>query len=129
MEEKGFLASLFDASFSSMITVKIVSFLYVTALIYLGVVGLAVLVYAFKEDVLMGLVGLILLPVAFVFFAILIRVYAELIIVIFKIADNTSVTAESVRQGAIVATFTSLNGDVLEIHRAATGQLIAKLAL
>jgi len=93
MEEKGFFGALFDFSFSSMITVKIVKLLYVLALVGAGIWTLIFLAAAFADSGGVGVVVLILSPVIFLIFAILSRVYLEMIIVLFKIADNTSAMA------------------------------------
>jgi uncharacterized membrane protein len=95
MQEKSFLATLFDFSFSSLITIKIVRFLYALALIGAAVWTLIVLVAAFNESGGAGIVVLVLTPIIFLLFAIVVRVYMELIIVQFKIADNTSKMAAS----------------------------------
>ncbi len=98
MEEKGFLSALFDLSFSSMITVKIIRFLYVIALIGAAIWTLIILAALFDASSEAGVVGLILSPVIFLLFAIVVRVYLEMTVVLFKIADNTAVVAESTRQ-------------------------------
>ena len=93
MGEKGFFAALFDFSFSSMITVKIVKLLYVLALAGAAIWTLIFIAAAFADSGGTGVVVLILSPGIFLIFAIFSRVYLELIIVLFKIADNTSVMA------------------------------------
>ena len=95
MEEKGFFPALFDFSFSSMVTVKIVKLLYILALAFSAIYALVFVLVGFADSAALGLVFLILSPGIFLIFAILSRVYLELIIVLFKIADNTSVMASA----------------------------------
>ena len=98
MEEKGFLASLFDLSFSSFITLKIIKIVFVLMLIASGLYTLFILGAAFAAETALGVIVLILSPVIFLFFAIMARVYLEVLIVVFKIADNTAATAENTRR-------------------------------
>ena len=91
MEPKGFFGRLFDLSFNEFITTKIITTLFVIAIIASGFGGLAVLVALFARKTLMGVVGgLILGPLAFFFYVILARIWLETLIVLFRIAENTS---------------------------------------
>jgi hypothetical protein len=93
MQPRGFLSALFDLSFSTMITAKIVQVLYVLALILSAITTLVVVAGAFEDSGGTGLVALVISPLIFLALAIVSRVYLEILIVIFKIADNTAVMA------------------------------------
>ncbi len=94
-DASGFLASLFDLSFTSFITSKLIKVLYV-----LGIVGAAVwaLIMA-GTGISQGGVGLLLAllsPVLFLAGVIYFRVMMEVIMVIFRAAEHL---AEIARQG------------------------------
>jgi uncharacterized membrane protein len=89
MQAKGFFASLFDYSFSSFITSKIVKVLYVLTTIIVALWTLVLILLGFRASsgagVLMLVVGG---PLFFVITMIYTRVVLELLIVIFRISEN-----------------------------------------
>lgn len=92
--ERGFFASLFDFSFSSFVTVRLIKVIYALFIAGSAVFALLFVASAFQASVLFGLfVLLIVAPVLFFFYVILARVYLELVVAIFRIAENTSVLA------------------------------------
>ena len=93
METKGFISSLFDLSFASFVTPKIIRVLFVLSLIGIGLWSLLILIAAFNASTGAGVIALIFLPVIFLVGAIFVRVYMETLIVMFKIAENTAATA------------------------------------
>ena len=91
MEDKGFFGRLFDLSFNEFITTKIITVLYVCAMIGAGVWGLVILFGGFATKSFGGiLAGLVLAPIAFLVATILSRVWLETLIVLFRIAENTA---------------------------------------
>ena len=102
MPDKGFFGALFDLSFSEFITTKLVRILYIL-LIILVVIGLVVglissLVTMFSRGGFFeGLLGLIFVPVGALIWIIMARVWMEIIIVVFRIAENTSDLAQMKR--------------------------------
>jgi hypothetical protein len=97
-EVKGFFGSLFDFSFRSFITGRLIRVLYVLAMIGLALWTLGWLASALVSQdgglIVLGLVGA---PLAFLFGLIYIRVLLELIIVIFRIGDDVRSIAASNR--------------------------------
>ncbi len=89
MEEKGFFGKLFDLSFSEFITISIIKVLYVIAIIVSAIGALVLLVSGFTKGVGAAIVGIILAPLAFLLYVLIARVWMELILVLFKIAENT----------------------------------------
>lgn len=84
MEDKGFLQGLFDFSFKTFITQKVISVLYILSLVAAVVWALVTLVSATSgASVLMVVIGLPLAVIAA-------RVYLEIVVVLFTIANNTS---------------------------------------
>jgi len=89
MEKKGFFGSLFDLSFTEFVTTRIVAVLYVIGIIWAGIIGLAILIGGFKGGVGAGILGLIVAPVVFLICVLWTRVWLEVVIVFFRIAENT----------------------------------------
>ena len=95
---KGFLASLFDLSFASLIGTKVIAFLYVVFLIAGALLILAPAVAlvggtfraSFSAGPTVGLAMLVLSPLLFGLYAIATRFQCELMVALFRIADNTS---------------------------------------
>ena len=91
METKGFFGRLFDLSFNEFITTKIITVLYVCAMVGAGVWGLKILFGGFATRSFGGiLAGLVLAPIAFLVGTILARIWLETLIVLFRIAENTA---------------------------------------
>ena len=90
MEPKGFITVLFDLSFTEFITTRIIKVLYILGIFFSGLGSLAVLVGGVTSGSVVGALGaLIITPVIFVLYVLMVRVWLELIIVIFRIAENT----------------------------------------
>jgi hypothetical protein len=89
--EKGFFGALFDLSFSSFVTTKIIKVLYVLAIVIAGIIALAYTIAAFAADPVLGLLTLVILaPLGFLLYVIYTRVILELIIVIFRILETNT---------------------------------------
>jgi hypothetical protein len=88
--EKGFIGSLFDFSFSSMVTPKIIKVLYVLFTIWTALIGLIILVIGFKTGgVTAGLFVLIIVEPIFLLLTLgIYRVVLEAFMVIFRIYDE-----------------------------------------
>jgi hypothetical protein len=97
LTNRGFFASLFDFSFTSLVTTKIIKALYVISVIVIGLSSLGLVVAAFHRSAAAGLVVLIIVaPLVALLWLIYTRVILELFIAHFPIAENTS---ELVAQG------------------------------
>lgn len=105
---RGFFGSLFDLSFRHFVTGKVVSFLYVISLIFavlnalFSAVYLSVLLGAFlsaaADSSAVGwvfgiLLFCILAPLLLLLSVVYVRVLLEIVVVLFRIADNTAETA------------------------------------
>jgi len=90
MEHKGFIASLLDLSFEQCITTKMIKVLYILAMIGSVFAGLTVLGIGIAEggfvSIFFGLIGGIITAALSLVGS---RLWLELIIVIFRIADHT----------------------------------------
>lgn len=92
-DEKGFIGCLFDFSFTNFVTEKIIKILYVLAIVFSVLSGLAMLASGFnamKYSAAAGMFQIILAPVVTFLAIVWSRIMLELVIVIFKIADNTT---------------------------------------
>ena len=95
MPQKGFFGSLFDFSFTSFVTTKIVKFLYVLTVVLLGLGALVFVIASFSSSAAAGLFMLFIgAPLAFLLYVIYTRVLLELFIAIFRIMEtNTELVA------------------------------------
>lgn len=101
MQEQGFFASLFDTSFSSFITTKIIKVLYILTMVLLGLVALGFVVSAFTVSTGFGLLTLVILaPLMFLLYLIYARVVLELFIAIFRIMETNFELVALSRQGS-----------------------------
>jgi phosphoglycerol transferase MdoB-like AlkP superfamily enzyme len=88
-QDKGFFGSLFDTTFSSLITTKIIRVLYILALIVIGLAALFYTIFAFTQSAALGVITLLVLaPLAALLYAIYTRVILEVIIVLFRILET-----------------------------------------
>lgn len=86
MQAKGFFVSLFDYSFRSFITPRIIKVLYVLMTIIVALWTLLVILLAFKSSTGLGILALLIGgPIFFVITMIYVRVGLELLIVFFRI--------------------------------------------
>ena len=94
----GFFESLFDFSFSSSITEKVVPVLYVLSVVLLGLVSLFIIVGGFAQGVAEGILVLIIVaPLYFIISVVYVRVMLEFLIVVFQIADHVKEIAQQGR--------------------------------
>jgi len=97
LTQAGFFRSLFDLSFKSLITPKIIKVLYLLSMIVIGLIALSFIVSAFATSAALGVVVLLIgAPLVSLLYLIATRVYLELVIALFRIMENTT---ELVAQG------------------------------
>ena len=95
MQGKGFFGTLFDLSFSEFITTKLIKILYILLLVLVAIgfviafFGSLVTMFS-RGGFLQGLLGVVLAPVGALIYVILARMWMELVIVLFRIAENTT---------------------------------------
>ena len=97
IETSSSLGTLFDFSFRRFITVDIIKVLYALILVLIALGWLLGVISAFGSGFLAGLVGLVLVTIAAIIQVIFARVWLEIIVVIFRIGENTSILAERER--------------------------------
>jgi hypothetical protein len=99
-----FFSSLYDLSFHTFITPKIIQIVYVLCLIIVGLISFGFLLSGFQSSYglfgssgpsFLSIVGhIIVAPLIFIAGSIGVRLYLEFVIAVFRIAENT----ESLRQ-------------------------------
>ena len=93
MEDKGTFATLFDFSFTSFITTKVIKVLFAIGIIVAAIGSIGFIVFGFSQHWLLGVLFLVLSPIIFLIYVLFIRVYME--IIIFRIAENVQLIAAS----------------------------------
>jgi Domain of unknown function (DUF4282) len=97
LTQKSVLYSLFDVSFKSLVTTKLVRLLYILAMIWIGLTAVFYIFLGFHTSPAVGLLVLfILAPVSSLFMLGFIRIALELCIGLFQIMANSN---ELVAQG------------------------------
>ena len=94
MDNRGFFEALFDFSFAELITPKNIRFLYGAGMIIAGLIVLGGILAGFRGGPLRGVAALIFSPLLFLIYAVLLRIYLEILIVIFRIAEDVRRLAE-----------------------------------
>jgi hypothetical protein len=91
MQAKGFFASLFDFSFTSFITPRLVKVLYILMTVVVALWTLAFVLIAFKSSSSFGFVTLLILgPIFFVITMIWVRAGVEAIVAFFRIQADVA---------------------------------------
>ena len=85
----GFLKALCDLSFTNFVTTKVIKFVYVIAVVLAAIGAIAAIGSGFANSVGNGILMLILSPLIFLLSVMVARIWLEIIIVVFKIAENT----------------------------------------
>lgn len=98
-EAKGFVGALFDLSFTTFITTKLIRVLYVIAIVLASIYALMAIGYGFTMGGATGAIGaLIISPLVFFAVVICARVYMELVIVIFRAAEHLAEIAKNTKR-------------------------------
>jgi uncharacterized membrane protein len=90
-DTKGFFGSLFDLSFTSLVTTRIIKVLYVLAIVLIGLYALVFIAGGFSNSTSAGVVVLLVIAPIFALVSLIYtRVLLEVIIALFRIMENTS---------------------------------------
>ncbi len=89
--QKSFFTALFDFSFEEFVTIRIVKVLFALAILGSAAAALTFVIFAFQAGgVLAGLASLVVAPLFFLIYVLMSRVGLEVIMVLFRIAENTA---------------------------------------
>jgi hypothetical protein len=87
----GFLRPLFDFSFNQPVTVEMMKFLYLLSILSAGLMALFFIVAGFETSLWFGIFVLLVgAPVVFLITVIFSRVFLEMILVVFRMADHVA---------------------------------------
>jgi len=84
----GFLPSLFDFSFTSFVTPKIVRFVYVLAAVWAVVLYVIVVISSFTQSVSSGLIALVFGPLVAIIWLAIVRIGLEFAISIVRMSED-----------------------------------------
>jgi hypothetical protein len=90
-------SAIFDFSFTEFISIDLIRVLYVFAFIVAGLSMVGTILAGFSNGFVWGLGSIIIAPVVFfmvIFFA---RIILEILVVLFRIAENTQETAKNTK--------------------------------
>ncbi len=93
--DKGLFGALFDFSFSSFITTKLIKILYILAIAAAAVAALGLIANGFTEGFVAGIGYTVVAVLMFLIYVITARVWLELVIVVFRISENVARIAET----------------------------------
>ena len=90
MPTQGFLASLFDVSFSSLITTRVMKILYILSMVLIGLTALFFVASVFYSGgAVAGLFVLVVIaPFVSLLYLVYVRVLLEIVIAIFRIMET-----------------------------------------
>jgi uncharacterized membrane protein len=91
------IGALFDMSFSRFITVSIIRILYILGMCGIAIGWFGLVIGGFSRGAAAGLGILIVATIMAAIYLIFLRVWLELIVVVFRIGDDTSVIARAYR--------------------------------
>lgn len=87
--ERGFLQSLFDMSFSNLITMRIIKTLYKLVIVFAVIAVLVMIFGGFSRSAGIGLLSCVLGVIMFFLWVVLARISLEVTMILFKIEENT----------------------------------------
>lgn len=84
------LTPLLDLRFKRFITVSIVKVLYLVGIAMVALTVLTWIIAGFTQGAMVGIAMLVLSPLFLLLGVILLRIYLEVLVVLFRIAENTA---------------------------------------
>jgi len=99
VENKSFFSSLFDFSFQSFITPTIIKILFVIGIILAAIFTIIGIVFAFIAGIAPGVLMLIIIsPIVFILYVLAVRIYLEILIILFRIQNDIAKLADSIKE-------------------------------
>ena len=97
---KVFLGSLFDFSFSEFITIKVIKVIYFLMIIISALFAIGLIITGFNESGGAGVFAMIISPIIFLLYVLFSRVWLEIIVVVFRIGENTTRLVEMEKESS-----------------------------
>jgi hypothetical protein len=88
MDAMGFLGTLFDFSFSEFLTPKIIKILFGIGLVLAALGALRFIAAGFHVGAFVGVISLIISPLVFLLCSLVVRIYLEILLAVFRIAGR-----------------------------------------
>ena len=98
--ENNLFTALFDLSFSKFISIDLIRVLYAFAFIVAGLAAIILIIAGFATSLTWGIGSIILAPGLYFLIIVGVRVLLEMLVVVFRIAENTSEIVENTKSGA-----------------------------
>ena len=95
------VSALFDLTFQRFVTIGIIKIVYLIGLVFIAIGFLFMVISGFTQGTMGVIAALILAPIVCFLWVLFLRIYLELIVVLFRIAENTSIMAG---RGTLTAT-------------------------
>jgi hypothetical protein len=95
--EKPPFSAIFDFSFTEFISIDLIRLLYVFAFIVAGLAMVGTILAGFSNSFWWGLGSIIIAPVEFFLIIFIARIGLEMLVVLFRIAENTRETADNTK--------------------------------
>lgn len=99
-QHKGFFASLFDFSFTSFITLKFLKVIYAVMVGLILLMGLGFFLGLASKGGGGAVLALVVVPIATLAYLMFARMWLEIVAILFRIGENTSILAAAARGGA-----------------------------
>ncbi len=90
MENEGFFKRLFDLSFKEFVTPKIITIIFILEIIIGGLIALGILIRGISSGGGMAFASIIIAPIVFFLYVLGSRIFLEVVVVLFRIAENTA---------------------------------------
>jgi hypothetical protein len=90
------LDALFDMSFTRFLTVSVIKVIYILGILMLCIAWLMIVIAGFAQGFLAGIGAIIIGSIVWVIQLLFLRVWLELIVVIFRIGENTTAIAHTI---------------------------------
>jgi len=92
---RGFVSTLFDATFSHLLALRLVRVLYLLALISIGTIAFIMLFSGFSQGGVAAVLSLVVVPTLALLCIGLVRVVLEAVVVIFRMGEHTERMSQS----------------------------------
>jgi uncharacterized membrane protein len=90
--------AIFDFSFSKFVSIDLVRVLYAFTFIVAGLAAIGLILAGFAVNLSWGIGSIILAPILYFLIIVIVRVFLEMLVVLFRIAENTREIADNTRQ-------------------------------
>ena len=90
-------SAIFDFSFKEFISIDLIRVLYVFAFIVAGLAMVSTILAGFSNSFIWGLGSIIVAPVVFFIIIFIARIGLEVLVVLFRIAENTRESADNTK--------------------------------